>query len=101
MTGERRTRTTKRMRRAFVLPLLVLLAASCGDRDRERWESSGGDVARSWEPEPVETVSGFALDTVRSALEQLLDAGRPEGVHEHDWPHLRALYRAYGHLPLW
>ena len=92
---------TTDLRRALALPLLVVMLGACGDAGRERWEETGGEVARSWEPEPTETLSGFPRDTVRNALEQRIETGRPEGVAEHDWPHLRALYRAYGHLPLW
>ncbi|MDQ3949189.1 MAG: L,D-transpeptidase family protein, partial [Gemmatimonadota bacterium] len=89
------------------LSLLTLAAAAfvltaCSDRAGEKRSGEvGGDIAATWAPK-VTVVLGVPPEALSSAIKGRLESGtRPAGLSDHQWHHVRALYNAYGAVPLW
>lgn len=88
--------------RTTVLLVLALTLGACRDSDDARWENDEGEVAATWEPEPVEEVMGVPIDTLRMRIMQRVDSGpRPEGLRASSWKRVRELYAGYAYVPLW
>ena len=91
-----------RLRRAarLLLPLAFAAACSTGDSSTSH-DSASGDVGAAWSPANLTAVNDVPIAALRAAVAQRLDGKRPDAIGVEAWKHTQALYKRFGHTPLW
>lgn len=84
----------------FILPLLSLLAIGCGRGD-DSDDSAKVAVEGEWNPGALTSVAGLPVATLRSAIQERIEAAPTAPLDSSQWRHVRSLYRRYGGGPLW
>jgi murein L,D-transpeptidase YcbB/YkuD len=100
-------RRSPRSRSRTLLPLvLATVAAGCdvnssASETNAKPAAASGEVDRSWAPAVLTTIAGVPAAELKSALEQRLGGGRPTGLADDQWRHVKTLYKRFGHTSLW
>jgi murein L,D-transpeptidase YcbB/YkuD len=83
----------------------MLAGCSVSDADERshagQTQEAEGDLQAAWSPAALAEVKGVPIATLRSAIQQRLDAKRPSVVGAEAWQHTRRLYARFQESPLW